>query len=130
MKYFATLRRENEHYKCKFKRSLLYLSNYTNLFQSVKALEGSNVFLLAEIVDTVWQAEFACYCGSYLAHWNYPLLLFVKEDYGKDRASIIQMVDFFVSKPKIFTQWWQRLMELLAVLEAVLSQYSIHSILV
>lgn len=68
MKYFATLKRENEHYKSKAKRSLLHLSISTNLFQSIKTLEGSNVFLLPELEDTVQQAELACCCGSHLVH--------------------------------------------------------------
>lgn len=129
MKYFATLKRENEHYKCKVKRSLLYLSNYTNLFQSIKTLEGSSVFLSAELVDTVWQAELAFYCDSHLVHWNYRILLFVKSRLCKDRASLIKMSDFCIPKPKIFTQWWQRPMELFAVLAAVLPHYSVESIL-
>lgn len=128
MKYFAPLKRENGHYKRKVKRSLLYLSYSSNLIQSIKTAEGSNVFLSAELVDTVWQAELACYCDSRLVHWNYRILLLAKADYGKDRASLIQMADFSIPKPKIFTHW-QKPKELLAVLAAVFPHYSIWSIL-
>lgn len=129
MKYFATLKRENQHYKCKVKRSLLYLSNYTNLFQSIKTQKvAMHFFQLRQQIQCDRQSLHVTVVHIQFTEMISSCFL-SKVDYREYSTSLIQITDFCIPKPKNFTWWWQRPMDLWAVSVAVLPHYNVHSIL-